>query len=133
MATVLYAKPGIRVDGKKPKWGYVIITDEKVVHVSPKYIYLKILLSGFVLFLIFGQMIARKHAAEWAANPPENSRVASLGDGAAIKPGSFRLSKKVLSVVTPDGQEHIFGVPYKTAKKLLSPALAGRQVSIAPA
>jgi hypothetical protein len=132
MATVLYAKPGIRIEDKKPRWGYVIITDEKIVHVKPNLIYLKILLSGFVLFLIFGEMIARKHASEWAANPPENSRVVDLSDGVVIKPGHFRINNKLLGVVTPDGQEHVFGVPYKKAQKLLSQALAGRQVTITP-
>lgn len=133
MATVLYAKPGIRMEGKRAKWGYVIITDEKVVHVSPKHIYLKILLVGFVPFLIFGEMIARKHASEWAANPPENSRAVSLGDGAVVQPKRWRMGNKILGVVSPDGQEHVFGVPYKKAQKLLSQPLAGRQVSIAPA
>jgi hypothetical protein len=133
MSTVLYAKPGIRGEGKKGLWGYVIITDEKVVHVSPKAIYPKILLVGFVPFLIFGPVIARKHAAEWAANPPENSRAVPFGDGVVIKPGRFRINSKLLGVVTPDGQEHVFGVPYKKAHALLVPALAGRQVSITPA
>jgi hypothetical protein len=133
MSTVLYAKPGVRIEGKKPKWGYVIVTDEKVVHVSPKAIYLKILLVGFVPFLIFGEMIARKHAAEWAANPPENSRFVLFGNGAVIKPVRWRMGNKLLGVATPDGQEHVFGVPYKKAQRLLSPALAGRQVSITPA
>jgi hypothetical protein len=133
MGTVLYAKPGIRLEGKKPRWGYVIVTDEKVLHVSPNMIYLKIIMVGFVPFLIFGEMIARKHAAEWLANPPENSRVVPLSDGVVIKPGRFRVNSKLLGVVTPDGQEHVFGVPYKKAQRLLSPALAGRQVSITPA
>jgi hypothetical protein len=133
MSTVLYAKPGIRTEGKKAKWGYVIVTDENVVHVSPKLIYLKILLVGFVPFLIFGEMIARKHAAEWAANPPENSRAVAFGDGVVIKPGRFRMGNKLLGVATPDGQEYVFGVPYKKAQRLLGPALAGRQVSIVPA
>jgi hypothetical protein len=132
MGTVLYAKPGIRIEGKKPLWGYVIVTDEKVLHVSPKMIYLKIILVGFVPFLIFGEMIARKHASEWLANPPENSRVVPFGDGVVIKPGRFRVNSKLLGVVTPDGQEHVFGVPYKKAQRLLGPALAGRQVSITP-
>jgi hypothetical protein len=78
-------------------------------------------------------MIARKHASEWAATPPENSRVVPFGDGVVIKPGRFRINGKLLGVVTPDGQEHVFGVPYKKAQRLLSKALAGRQVSIAPA
>ncbi|HTW20084.1 MAG TPA: hypothetical protein VME70_07740 [Mycobacteriales bacterium] len=133
MSTVLYAKPGIRVEGKKAKWGYLIVTDEKVVHVSPNMIYLKILLVGFVPFLIFGEMIARKHAAEWAANPPENSRAVSFGNGVSIKPGRFRVNSKLLGVATPDGNEYVFGMPYKKAYGLLSPALTGRQVSIAPA
>jgi hypothetical protein len=133
MANVLYAKPGIRLEGKRAKWGYVIVTDEKVVHVSPNLIYLKILLVGFVPFLIFGEMIARKHAAEWTANPPENSRVVVFGDGVVIKPGHFRMGNKLLGITTPDGQEHVFGVPYKKAQRLLSPALAGRRVSIVPA
>jgi hypothetical protein len=133
MGTVLYAKPGIRVEGKRARWGYVIVTDEKVVHVSPSMIYLKILLVGFVPFLVFGAMTARKHAAEWAANPPENSRVVNFTDGVVIKPGRFRMNAKVLSVVTPDGQEHVFGVPYKKAQQLLGPALAGRQVTVTPA
>ena len=132
MATVLYAKPGIRVEGKRARWGYVIVTDEKVVHVSPSLIYLKILLMGFVPFLIVGGFIARKHASEWAANPPANSRVVTLQDGVAIKPGHFRMGNKLLGVVTPDGQEYIFGIPYKTARRLLSPVLAGRQVAIEP-
>jgi hypothetical protein len=130
MATVLYAKPGIRIEGKKALWGYVIVTDEKVVHVSPKRIYLKILLVGFVPFLIFGEVIARKHASEWAAHPPENSSVVPFSDGVVIKPGHFRMSNKLLGVVTPEGQEHVFGVPYKKAQRLLSQALAGRQVTI---
>jgi hypothetical protein len=133
MNTALYAKPGIRLEGKKPRWGYVIVTDEKVVHVSPNLIYLKILLVGFVPFLIFGELIARKHAAEWVANPPENSRVVAFGAGAVIKPVRWRMGNKLLGVTTPDGQEHVFGVPYKKAQRLLSPALAGRQVTIAPA
>jgi hypothetical protein len=127
-STVLYAKPGIRIEGKKARWGYVIVTNETVVHISPKMIYLKILLVGFVPFLVFGAMIARKHA-----NPPENSRVVSFGDGVVIKPARFRMNNKLMAVVTPDGQEHVFGVPYKTAQKLLAPVLAGRQVSISPA
>jgi hypothetical protein len=133
MAIVLYAKPGIRMEGKRAKWGYVIVTDEKVVHVSPRFIYLKILLCGFVPFLIFGELIARKHAAEWTANPPENARVVPLGDGAVVQPKRWRMGNKILGIVTPDGQEHVFGVPYKKAQKLLSPALAARQVSITPA
>jgi hypothetical protein len=133
MATVLYAKPGIRADGKKGRWGYIIITDEKVVHVSPKLIYPKILLVGFVPFLIFGAAIARKHAAEWAANPPENSLAVPLVDGVVIKPGRFRINSKLLGVVSPDGQEHVFGMPYKKAQGLLGPALAGRQVTVTPA
>jgi hypothetical protein len=133
MSTVLYAKPGIRLEGKRARWGYVIVTDEKVVHVSPNMIYLKILLVGFVPFLVFGAMIARKHAAEWAANPPANSRVVNFTDGVVIKPGRFRMNSKVLGVVTPDGEEHVFGVPYKKAQQLLAPALAGRQVTVTPA
>jgi hypothetical protein len=133
MSTVLYAKPGIRLEGKRARWGYVIVTDDKVVHVSPNMIYLKILLVGFVPFLVFGAMIARKHAAEWAENPPANSRVVNFTDGVVIKPGRFRMNSKVLGVVTPDGQEHVFGVPYKKAQQLLAPALAGRQVTVTPA
>jgi hypothetical protein len=133
MATVLYAKPGIRGEGKKARWGYIIITDEKVVHVSPNLIYLKILLVGFVPFLLFGPVIARKHASEWAANPPENSLAVPLADGVVIKPGRFRINSKLLGVVSPDGQEHVFGMPYKKAQGLLAPALAGRQVSVTPA
>jgi hypothetical protein len=133
MATVLYAKPGIRLEGRRAKWGYVIVTDEKVVHVSPKGIYFKIILVGFVPFLVFGEMIARKHAAEWTANPPDNAREVSFSDGVVIKPTRFRMGNKILGVVSPDGQEHVFGVPYKKAQALLSPALAGRQVSVTPA
>jgi hypothetical protein len=88
---------------------------------------------GFVPFLVFGAMIARKHAAEWAANPPENSLVVPLSDGVVIKPGRFRINNKVLGVVSPDGQEHVFGVPYKKAHGLLAPALAGRHVTLTPA
>jgi hypothetical protein len=133
MSNVLYAKPGIRIEGKKPRWGYVIVTDQQVLHVSPKMIYLKILLVGFVPFLVFGELIARRHAAAWLASPPENSRVVPFGDGAVIKPVRWRMGNKLLGVTTPDGQEHVFGVPYKKAQRLLSPALAGRRVSIVPA
>jgi hypothetical protein len=45
----------------------------------------------------------------------------------------WRMGNKLLGVTTADGQEHVFGVPYKKAQRLLSPALAGQQVSIAPA
>jgi hypothetical protein len=133
MDRVLYAKPGIRLEGKKARWGYVIVTDQRVVHVSPKMIYLKILLVGFVPFLIFGEMIARKHAADWVANPPENSLVVAFGDDVVIKPRRFRMGNKLLAVATPDGEEHVFGVPYKKAQQLLGQALAGRRVSISPA
>jgi hypothetical protein len=133
MATVLYAKPGIRMEGKRAKWGYVIVTDEKIVHVSPKHIYPKIIMVGFVPFLIFGELIARKHADEWLANPPENARVVPLGEGAAVQPKRWRMGNNILGVVTPDGHEHVFGVPYKKAQKLLSQPAAGRQPSITPA
>jgi hypothetical protein len=121
------------MEGKKAKWGYVIVTDEGIVHVSPNLIYMKMLLVGFVPFLVGGAMIARKHASEWFANPPANSRAVPFNDGVVIKPGRFRMNNKVLAVVTPDGQEHIFGVPYKKAQSLLGPALAGRQVTVTPA
>lgn len=133
MGTVLYAKPGIRREGKRAKWGYVIVTDEKIVHVSPNHIYPKIILSGFVPFLIFGEVIARKHAAEWVANPPANSRVVSLGEGAMIKPNRWRMGNKILAVATPDGQEHVFGVPYKKAQRMLNQPHAGRHVSVTQA
>jgi hypothetical protein len=132
MATVLFAKPCSRANGKKQLFGYLIVTDETILHVSPKGIYLKILLIGFVPYLLFGQTIARKHAAEWTANPPERSRVIPVGDVVAVKRGRFKLNSKAPAIVTADGQETVFGLQYKVVQPALSQALAGRTVSIEP-
>jgi hypothetical protein len=132
MATVLFAKPCARANGKKQLFGYLIVTDEKVMHVSPKNIYLKILLVGFVPYLLFGGSIARKHAEEWTANPPERSRVIPLADVVAVKRGRFKLNGKAPAIVTSDGQESVFGLQYKVVQPALSQALAGRTATIEP-
>jgi hypothetical protein len=132
MSAVLAAKPIARLEGKKQLLGYLIITDASIVHVSPKNIYPKIILVGFVPFLVFGGSIARRHAQEWESNPPERSVVIPLDDIAEVRVGQFRLNRKALAVVTNDGKEYIFGTPYKTLQPVLSNALSGRPAKIQP-
>lgn len=132
MATVLFAKPCSRAEGRKQRFGYLIVTDQKVVHVSPKHIYLKILLVGFVPYLLFGQMIARKHAEEWTANPPANSRVIPLDDIVAVKRGRLKLNSKAPAIVGSDGTEHVFGLQYKVVQPALKQALGSRTAQVEP-
>jgi hypothetical protein len=128
--SVQFAKPCARAEGRKQLLGYVVITDDKVLHVSPKGIYLKILLVGFVPYLLFGGSIAKRHALEWAANPPERTRVIPLDSVVAVKRGQFRMNRKAPTVVSSDGQELTLGMPYKNFQPAIAQALAGRQVSI---
>jgi hypothetical protein len=132
MSAVLAARPIARLEGKKQLLGYLVITDANVIHVSPKHIYPKVLLVGFVPFLVFGASVARRHAQEWEGNPPERSLVIPLGDIAEVKPGQFRLNRKALAIVTSDGKEHVFGTPYKTLQPALGNALSGRSAQIQP-
>lgn len=132
MSDVLFARPCSRLEGKKQLFGYLVVTDDKLVHVSPKHMFMKIMLVGFVPYLTLGSIIARRHAEEWAASPPDNSRAYDLDDVAEVKRGRIRMNTKAPNVVTKDGQDHVYGLPYKTLQPVLSRALVQRTATVEP-
>jgi hypothetical protein len=133
LSNVLLAKPVSRAAGKKQLFGFLVVTDDTVIHVSPKHQYLKILMIGFLPYLLLGGNKARKNAATWLANPPDNSDVIPLDSITAVKRGRIKLNKKAPAIVTSDGREHVFGMQYKALQPTLASSLTGKPgVTIEP-
>jgi hypothetical protein len=131
MSDVVQSALAVRVQDNRQRYGYLILTGDRLVHVHTRGAYLASVSFGLLGAAVVSA-ITRGRAQRWADSPPDGSVVVLLSDVTAVKKGQFRMARNILAVQTSDGSEHVFGARYKKWQPLLS-GVVGSGASVEPA